>query len=371
MKKRNILEKPYKILIVDDDPVVVKTLERLLYKRNYLFYSVQSGEEAIMAVQDINPDLILLDVFMSEMNGYDVCEKLKKKGITQKIPVIFLTSNNASKDIVKGFNAGAVDYILKPFNTEELIARVNTQLELKRSREEIKQMELIKTRFFNILANDIRDSLTGVKGVAEFLHQELESTQVNINESKKLSGILKEDSAEIFNFVDKIIKWNVFNSEPNELLIQEFPAKELIQEILAGFRDYLSQKEMVVSLQVPEDAVVKSDKNILKNILTEVIDNAIKYSTKKGKIVVTVKPGKDGQHFIIKDHGVGMGKDVANNVFRLDTPHPKTIGTHQEKGVGLGLVICQTLIDKISGHISVESEKYKGTQIQIEVPFLE
>ena len=367
-KKRDILIKPYKILIVDDDPLVVKTLERLLFKKNFLFHSVSSGEKALEVVRDITPDIILLDVMMSEIDGYEVCQNLKKQPFSQNIPVIFLTSNTEIDDVIKGFQAGAVDYIVKPFNSAELIARLETHLELKRSREEIKLMDLIKTKFFSIMTNDIQNSLIGLKGVANFLHQELSEKNIDPNEPLKLSKILLNDSSELYDLLENLIEWASIELGLKEPNIEKIKVDTFIQENIDFFEDLLQNKNLKTTITGDSQQEIVIAKGHLESILHRLISNAIKYSHTGGFITIDFKKKEEQNIFTIIDEGVGMNQEVVENVFRLDTPHPKTIGTYQEKGTGLGLIICKTLVDSLQGNIIIESQKNKGSKIIIAIP---
>lgn len=371
MEKRDTTISPFKIMIVDDDPLVIKALEKILFKKNYLFFSVNSGEEALESIKDIEPDMILLDVFMQGLTGFEVCSELKKKGITNKIPVIFLTSNDQTSEVIKGFKNGAVDYILKPFNAEELLARVQTHLELKKAREEIKLMNLIKTRFFSIMTSDIKDALTGVKGVAEFLHDELKHESIDIEEIKKLSDLLLADSTELYQFVTGLIKWEHIETEITLPTLVPFNAEKMLDDLIQEMEPVIKEKNIHISKHLPNKHTLYTSKPIVKDIVTELIKNAVKYSYEGGHISITFEKEQNLNIIKVEDEGVGMDKEVAEHVFRLDTPHPKTIGTKNEKGIGLGLVICYAQVRKLNGNISIFSEKLKGAKVIVTLPDLE
>ncbi|MFW6227236.1 MAG: hybrid sensor histidine kinase/response regulator [Bacteroidota bacterium] len=371
MEKRYITINPFKIMIVDDDPLVVKALEKILFKRNYLFFSVNSGEQALEMINEIAPDMVLLDVFMQGLSGFEVCNELRKRGITRKIPVIFLTSNDQTSEVLKGFKNGAVDYIIKPFNAEELLARVQTHLELKKAREDIRMMNIIKSRFFSIMTHDIKDALTGVKGVAEFLHDELQHKKSNIEEIKKLSNLLLADSTELYQFVTGLIKWEHIETETTYPSIIPFYAKKMMQVLLQEMEPMLKEKNISMKQSIPDNLIMYTDQQILKDIIAELIKNAVKYSYVGGEIFIALDKEKKMNRISVEDYGVGMEKEVAENVFRLDTPHPKTIGTRNEKGIGLGLVICQAQVRKIDGEIYMNPEKQNGVKVTVNVPDLE
>jgi two-component system, sensor histidine kinase and response regulator len=367
-EKRDILVKPYKILIVDDDPLIVQTLERLLFKKHFLFHSVNTGEKALEAVTNLNPDIVLLDVMMMQMDGYQVCRSLKNSPHYKNLPVIFLTSNTTIEDIIKGFRAGAVDYITKPFNPEELIARLETHLELKRSREEIKHMDMIKTKFFSIMSNDIKDALIGLRGVASFLHQELSETNTATSEPLKMSRLLLNDSNELYNLLENLIEWATIELGKKQIIPVKVNIYDFISESVNEFENAIIQKNLTINITADHNSETFLASDQMNSIFQRLLSNAIKYSYRDGVIHIGYQHAEGENIFTFQDQGVGMPDDVVENVFRLDTPHPKTIGTFQEKGSGLGLIICKTLTDRLNGSISMESIKNKGVKIIIRVP---
>src|SRR4030043_1705809 len=171
MKKIQITLYPKKpmILIVDDVPKNLQLLGTLLREIDCDITVAMNGQQALETVPKVSPDLILLDVVMPEMNGFEVCKKLKSLPKTKDIPVIFLTAKTETKDIVKGFELGAVDYITKPFIGSGLIARVNTHLSLRHTQEELRQANATKDKFFSLIAHDLRTPFAILIGFSEYL----------------------------------------------------------------------------------------------------------------------------------------------------------------------------------------------------------
>jgi CheY-like chemotaxis protein len=371
MENRDVNKNPYKIMIVDDDPLIVKALERILFKKNYLFYSVYSGEKALKTVNILDPDIILLDVLMDGMSGYEVCKELSNLGITEKIPVIFLTSSNHKEEILKGFSAGAVDFIVKPFHAEELVARLQTHLNLKAARDEIKAINLVNSRFFSLITHDIKDSLTGVKGIAQFINDEFLADSFNMNEVKKLSEILLADSSQLYQFVESIIRWDQIRKIKKIPIQKNINLLEIINILTKEYGSSISVKDITVKININSDFFIDSNFSGLKEILKEIIHNAIKYCYPSGNIYIRANKTGKVSHIEIENSGVGLDKDIIDNIFRLDTPHSKTIGTMQEKGIGLGLIICDAWVKNLNGRISIKSEKLKSFTVFLELPDLQ
>ncbi|MCG8569719.1 MAG: response regulator [Spirochaetes bacterium] len=175
MKEENEEKIPI-VLMVDDNPKNLQVLGQILAQEGYEIIAAMNGIQALEALQELKPDLILLDIMMPDMNGFEVCEKIKQVEDIRDLPVIFLTAKVETEDIVRGFNVGAVDYVTKPFNREELLARVRTHLELKNARERLeKAIEEIKTLrgFIPICAHckKVRDKKGIWEDIEDYLHE--------------------------------------------------------------------------------------------------------------------------------------------------------------------------------------------------------
>src|SRR6266496_1327455 len=162
------------VLIVDDITKNLQVVGTILRQAGYAVTPATSGAEALEGVRERLPDLILLDLMMPEMDGLEVCRRLKADPAARRIPVIFLTASNEMEHLVKGFEAGAVDYVTKPFNAPELLARVRTHLELRHARERLREMNDEKNEFMGIVAHDLRSPLTAIYGFSEMIQQEPE-----------------------------------------------------------------------------------------------------------------------------------------------------------------------------------------------------
>jgi two-component system, sensor histidine kinase and response regulator len=362
---------PYKILLVDDDVSLIKTLEKILSNKNYVLYSALSGEDALKQIPNIVPDLILLDIFMPKMDGYQVCDTLKQDERFSDIPIIFITESNNPDCIIKAFEHGGVDYVIKPFNSKVFLARVETHLQLKNYQESLKELNKVKLKFFSIMTQDIKDSLIGVKGIAGFLVQDLEQGNGSITEGIKMAKILQDDSKRLYKFLENLIEWASIEIGQVKIKPKEIKVAEFIRQTIKVLEIYAVEKRLELNLSCKEDITTNTDPYALKTIFLKIFSNAIKYCNPEGKIEITVSKNGNKCLFIISDNGVGMSPEVFNNVFRLDTPHPKTIGTAEEKGTGLGLIICKALIDRISGKIAIDSKKFRGATVTFEIPDLD
>jgi CheY-like chemotaxis protein len=166
-----------RILVVDDISKNLQVVGTMLRNEGYEVMPAGSGAQALERVSVRLPDLILLDLMMPEMDGLETCHRLKADPLTRQIPVIFLTASNEMEHLVKGFELGAVDYVTKPFNPPELLARVRTHLELKHARQRLREMNDEKNEFMGIAAHDLRNPLSAIKGYSEMMIEDARALQ--------------------------------------------------------------------------------------------------------------------------------------------------------------------------------------------------
>ncbi len=164
-----------RILVVDDVVRNLQVVGTMLRNAGFEIMPTTSGAQALERVRVQLPDLILLDLMMPEMDGLEVCKRLKAEPLTRQIPVIFLTASNEMEHLVKGFEVGAVDYVTKPFNPPELLARVRTHIELRQARERLREMNDEKNEFMGIVAHDLRNPLGAINGYAEMILEDAET----------------------------------------------------------------------------------------------------------------------------------------------------------------------------------------------------
>lgn len=358
--------KPFLILIVDDVETNLQLLGNILQEQSYDVSFASSGSDALSILETELPDLILLDVMMPEMDGFEVCKRIKSNYRTREIPIIFLTAKAETEEILKGFELGAVDYVTKPFNSSELLARVNTHLQLKRAKEELMELNLTKSKFFAIITNDIKDVLVGVKGFSEFIIEDLKANRTE--DSIKLANILNADARKLYDFLENLLEWANIQTGRIENNPDNYLLNPIIERNISYFAESIEKKEIMVVNNVNLETIIYADKVLLNAIINKLLSNALKYSQKKGEIVIDAET-KDGfVEVTVRDNGVGMEQKVVEKLFRLDSPYPKTIGTANEGGTGLGLLICKDLCDKINGEIWIESRKSVGSIAHFTVP---
>ncbi len=347
------------ILIVDDVPANLKLLSDILKCEGYKTRPVPSGELALLAAESEKPDLILLDIMMPGIDGFEVCRQLKENPGLKDIPVIFISTLGDTFSIVKALATGGVDYINKPFQAEEVKARVNTHLRLYQQTKELQGLNATKDKFFSIIAHDLRGPFNGFLGLTQVLAENL--SDFTMPQLQDMLYAMKNSASNLYNLIVNLLEWSRIQRGLVTISPETFPLLPKISEILSITREALSAKEIKVSLDIPSNLLLFADINMFGSIMRNLITNAVKFTPKGGSIVVSAQPNSTNSIRIsVKDTGIGMSSDLLGKLFRLDGNTSRK-GTEGELSTGLGLILCKDFIEKHGGEIWATSEEDKGS----------
>jgi len=363
----------YKILVVDDVTSNILLLKVLLTKEKFNIISANSGKACLDIVSKEHPDLILLDVMMPEMDGYETAERLKANSETKEIPIIFLTALNTTANIVQGFKSGGNDFISKPFNKEELIIRIMHQLSLVAANKIIvaKTEELIKTinsrdKLYSVIAHDLRSPLGSVKIVLNMLMLSLSKEKIG-EDMYDLLTTANKTTEETFVLLDNLLKWTKSQIGKLNMVLQNMDMTELIESIVEIYSVTARVKKINIEVQLPEKVDVCMDIDMIKTVLRNFLSNAIKFSNYNSTIKIILEDQGDFVKLSVQDNGNGIKKEDQQKLFRVDK-HFTTFGTANEEGSGLGLLLCQDFINKHNGKIGFDSEYGKGSTFYFILP---
>ncbi len=359
------IQKPQTILLVDDLPENLKVLGNILLNSNYQIIAAISGAKAIeLAICEL-PDLILLDIQMPEMDGFEVCHKLKENQKTKEIPVIFITARSEINDLLKGFESGGVDYITKPFQASELLARIKTHLELKKAREKMAELIATKDKFLTIIAHDLKNPFNSLLGISNILIEEINTLKKE--EIQELATAIQNTAQKSYTLLTNLLQWAQANTGKFEFHPQKYDIVEIVKDVLDVIKSQAINKSISIVNNLNGSIDVILDKHMIESVLINLISNAIKF-TKKGGLV-KIDSGSDYKNIIISisDNGIGISAELAKTLFRIDTKHT-SLGTENESGTGLGLLICKEFIERHRGKIWVESEEGKGSTFIFTLP---
>jgi len=376
------------ILIVDDNSVSIRMLVHVLKKKDYDIAISRNGCQAINMLEDIHPDLILLDIMMPDLDGFKVCRTLKDNPRTREIPVIFLTAKEETEDLVQAFELGAVDYVTKPFNGLELLARVQTHLDLKFARdtqrelliqleenlkeikeknEKLEELNKIKNEFLGMAAHDLRNPL----GVIQVTSEYLLLLDLNNNMSEEQIDLLREintSSEYMRDMLNELLDITAIESGQLKLEIKVEDYIKFLKHIIKLNKPLADRKEISLKLNV-KDIIppISFDRNKITQVLNNLITNAIKFSWPDTEISIEVRKEDDFIVTGIIDQGQGIPFDEISNIFK---PFQKTSvkATAGERSTGLGLAITKKIVEGHGGKISVESTVGKGTKFYFTLP---
>jgi len=352
------------ILVVDDNLVNLHALNSILDGAGYEVITGSNSDEALEIIHNHSPDIILLDVMMPGMDGFSLCRKLKSTPDFSNIPIIFLTSLSQKEDIIEGFNAGGNDYITKPFNQQELLARVRNHLHMydvllenKRLTELSEAASRSKTEFLASMSHEIRTPLNSIIGMAEVLSDtELSPEQ---HEYVRISRSAGESLLEIIN---DILDLSKIEAGQTELETIDFHLPSLLDSVVSILSIRAAEQNTGLSIHIGKDVPegINCDPTRLRQILINLVGNGLKF-TKNGTVAISVALDSHQKLlFAIKDSGIGIPKNKQELVFESFT-QADSVTTRKYGGTGLGLTICQKLTAIMNGKIWLESVPGQGS----------
>lgn len=363
----------YKILIVDDVMSNVLLLKVLLTNEKFAIATASNGRQALEQVEKENPDLVLLDLMMPDMSGFEVAQHLKSNPNTADIPIIFLTALNSTADIVKGFQVGANDFISKPFNKEELIIRVTHQISLVAAKrlilsktEELQRTIAGRDKLYSVIAHDLRSPMGPIKMVLNMLILNLPSEKIGA-EMYELLTMANQTTEDVFSLLDNLLKWTKSQIGKLNVVYQDVDLVEVTDGVIEIFSMVASLKKIRIREMKPEKMMVNADIDMLKTVVRNLLSNAIKFSKENSEVLVKMEE-VDGMAVVsVQDYGCGISEEGQKKLLHTDT-HFSTFGTNNEEGSGLGLLLCKDFVVKNGGKLWFTSKEGEGSIFSFSIP---
>ena len=355
-------------LLIVDDAVENIDIVRGIFKSDYRIKVATSGKKALNLLDkaDPKPDLILLDLIMPSMDGFETIKKLKKNEKTKDIPVIFLTSETVPEKIVEAFNLGAVDYVAKPFNIYELKSRVNTHLLIKKQRDFIEAQNIKYREVLHILSHDLNNSVGAIQMAIDIKNMNHEKT---LDQFSSMIELATKNSINLIKMTCELCRIDEYSLEASEVnILQTFKEAELL------LSKRLEDKHITLDMDIPDELTAYVEKRaFLNSVVLNLLTNAIKFSNENDSIRVHAESlSENNVMFSVKDYGIGIPESIAKSLFNND--HKKVRkGTMGEKGTGFGLPLVKKFVDVFGGTIKVisktveESPDDHGTEFKIEL----
>lgn len=363
------------ILIVDDTPANLLFLSAMLKERGYKARPVPSGRLALQAAESRPPDLILLDINMPEMSGYEVCTRLKADERLKDVPVIFISALNEAVDKVAAFSAGGVDYISKPFHFEEVEARVGAHLRLRqlqvelehRNRElqgandELQRLQALRDNLTAMIVHDMRSPLSALITGRELLEM-TDGSKLSAR-GREYLDILRTGGDNLLEMINSLLDVNKLEAGELELQREDCDLGALAHTVAATLST-LARGPLEVRL--PDAAVVVSaDRDLIRRVLQNLVANALKFTPAGGTVTIAAEVVPEGVTMSVIDTGRGIPPEYHERIFE------KFGQVHHEGprvGTGLGLTFCRLVVTAHGGEIGVESEVGKGSRFWFTLP---
>ena len=381
------------ILVVDDTPANLQLLESILQEKGYTVRAAISGQMALKAARHQLPDIILLDINMPEMNGYEVCRALKSDPLLAEIPVIFVSAAVDTADKLRAFEEGGVDYVTKPFQPLEVIARVETHVDLARSRGELERQnkaleqaladliqsqaqlreakehaeaaDQIKSAFLATMSHELRTPLNSIIGFTGILLQGL-GGPINEEQGKQLT-MVRNSANHLLSLISDVLDISKIEAGQLQVVFEPFSLNESIRKIVQTVRPLVEKKGLELTTDLSDDVgMLTGDVRRVEQILLNLLSNAIKFTNQGGISVRSIREA--GNYTVtVHDTGIGISDDDLERLFKpffqIDTGLSR-----KYEGTGLGLSICKKLVELMAGSIRVESSPGKGSIFSFTLP---
>jgi signal transduction histidine kinase len=358
---------PPNIIVVDDTPANLRLLTEMLKEKGYRVRPAPSGELALRAAQAAPPDLILLDITMPKMDGFEVCGRLKADERLREIPVLFISALNESSDKVRAFQAGGVDYVTKPFNIEEVEARVRAHLELRRQKLELaaslarmRELERLRDSLTHMIAHDMKSPLCGIQMTLELIEPLLPASDPGA------AGLLVGAKASVATIIEMINQMlDVSRMEAGVLKPELAPGDiaDTVRAAVDALRINAGRRTLSLSARGPYPA--EFDAGLLRRVVANLVGNATKFTPTDGEIRVSVALQGDVVRVEVADNGLGIAPE---NHARIFTKFGQVEGAGARAGTGLGLTFAQMAVEAHGGKIGVESAQGRGSTFWLTLP---
>jgi len=378
--------KDFKILIVDDVPTNIQVLGSILRNESFQIAFASSGKEALSLVKTQRVDLILLDIMMPEMDGFEVCEILKQNPETEDISIVFLTAKVEKENIVRGFELGGQDYITKPFNPAELLARVHTQLKLLNQRKQLEKMndllekkveertkqlvsankkllllENAKSNFLNIISHQIRTPLTGIVGFSDLLMESLEN-----EEHKSYMKVIQASSDKLIKFSETALLITSLSAEKYNVKIIPTFVNQVINQSIVRIQKLKEKKNIKTTVNLQSDELKFTvDNELITKCFENILENAVQHSPENGEIVINGKIDNFKITIEFIDQGNGFNQDIIES-YSLNNPNDNLL---EKQNVGLGLAASKYILKAHNANITLYNNEEKGACVKLFFPY--
>lgn len=363
---------PHKVLMIDD------SIDNIEFVKAYVssecdFIEADNGKRGLELAKQEKPELILLDIYMPDIDGFDVLTQLQTEPVTKDIPVIFLSAYGEKDNIVKGLDAGAVDYITKPFHPSELLARIRSQLRLVDSEKALRESTLelahlnsTKDKFISIIGDRLLRPIRQINQILKIMYHK--NADMDQTTQQDYLDIAFSASSGINEMANGLMEWSDLNSPNFSITQEEIEPNDLLNDVIHELQPRANEKHQTIEIDTDFDkAIIVADRRLITDVIKHTLSNAINFSEYNTNIQIKGSASEAFLSINIEDHGVGISPENLEKLFLLDE-HLSTLGTDGEIGTGMGLILCKEILQKTGGSIDISSQLGEGTQVTIRLP---
>jgi signal transduction histidine kinase len=363
------------ILVVDDDQRNVRLMESILRGSGYQVVKAYNGEEAMGVVEGEPPDLLLLDVMMPKMSGFELCQKLKGRYETRLLPIILVTALNALEDKVQALEFGADDFLSKPINKVELLAKVRSVLrvkalqdELERKRTEIEaaNQELIRMQGFKesmmqMVVHDLKNPLASIMGNVQLIQMQSAETVTPIR-LKELLQRTQESARQLMRMILNILQIGRLEERKMPLKLEPVSLHGVVQENVDEMMGLSARDNILLENHVrPDLPSPRADRELVSRVIANLLNNAFKHTPEGGRVTVDARQEGDGVTLTVSDTGGGIPEELQPRIFEKFVAGESDATKRMLYDSGLGLTFCRLAVECHGGRIWLKSKPGQGT----------
>lgn len=361
-------EPPTVVLVIDDEPKNIQVVGALLLKHGHEIIAAGSGAEALAKLEFVRPDLILLDVMMPGMTGFELCKILRATPATRDTPIIFLSASADKKTVVEGLSYGGVDYITKPFHGPELLSRVELHTNLRRTRKKLDDLVLEQTRLLEIVAHDLKSPLSGIQIAATMLAEASTGTS---ERHDSLVASIRESSNRAFEIIASLLQTSELEAIKTGIRNHPISLKDTALEALKTFEPHIRKKSLHFSFESSHaDVMITAEPRGITCCLENLISNSIKFSPKGGDVTIHIRKNGDCGEFRISDGGPGIQPAELDQLFKKFS-RLSAQPTGGEASTGLGLHLVHELARAMHGAVQYQRSTLGGACFILKLPLVE
>ncbi|HAR63480.1 MAG: hypothetical protein DKM50_09380 [Candidatus Margulisiibacteriota bacterium] len=362
-----------KILIVDDEKHIRDVLSLYLKREGYCILSAENGKEGLEITRRERPSIIISDSMMPVMDGLEFCMQVKKDSELKDTIFIMLTGKNTTDDSIEGLDIGVDEYLTKPFNNKEIVARVNAfsricklTRELKEKNQKLEQLDKLKNDLTHMIIHDMKTPISGIMLTIDILLDISFTSNLDADQKKFLMNC-RLNVKELLNMVMNLLDITKMEEGKMELDLEQFDSRQLVEELMTELNHLFEERKLKVVLDFPSEGMETfADISIIKRVMMNLLTNAIKHTPRAGTITVLFSRTEDAVSIGVRDTGEGIPEEFQKTIFEKFSK--LTTKMTQKYDTGLGLTFCKLAMEAHRGTIGLVSELSKGSTFTITLP---